>query len=364
MKITILGLPQVGKTTIFNAVTKGDIKVTGYSDKVNIGVAKVPDYRLDNLTDLYNPKRTVQAEITYSDLPFLSDGLGKSEKIEGEHLNLLQQSDVLILVARAFSDLSIPHFGDQVDPFNEINTLLYELIFADLEILERRIDKLNSENKSVKKNERDQLNYELEVLSTFKNLLEDGIPGRDHNFSDKEMKLLSRFQFVSFKPLIIVVNIDEDQLHNISDWENKLTQLFSSDYIRSTVLCGKLEMELAQMPNDEQTLFRDSLEIQHESGLDQMVRLSYDALNLISFITVGKDEVRALTIPKGYVAIKAAGKIHSDLERGFIRAEVVTYKDLISTGSLTESRKKGLLRQEGKDYLVNDGDIMHVLFNV
>ena len=364
MKITILGLSQVGKTTIFNAVTKGNIKVIGYSNKVNIGVAKVPDYRLDNLTDLYNPKRTVQAEITYSELPFLSDGLGKSDKIAGEYLNLLQQSDVLMLVARAFSDLSIPHFGDQIDPYNEFNTLLYELIFADLEILERRISKLNSENKSVKKNERDRIDYELGVLSTFKNLLEDGIPGRDHNFSDKEMKLLSRFQFLSFKPLIMVVNIDENQLHNISDWENKLTQSFSSDYIRSTVLCGKLEMELAQMSNDEQDLFRDSLGIQRESGLDQMVRLSYDALNLISFITVGKDEVRAWPIPKGYVAIKAAGKVHSDLERGFIRAEVVTYKDLISTGSLAESRKKGLLRQEGKDYLVNDGDIMHVLFNV
>jgi len=196
MKITILGLSQVGKTTIFNAVTKGDIKVIGYSNKVNIGVAKVPDYRLDNLTDLYNPKRTVQAEITYSELPFLSDGLGKSDKIAGEYLNLLQQSDVLMLVARAFSDLSIPHFGDQIDPYNELNTLLYELIFADLEILERRISKLNSENKSVKKNERDRIDYELGVLSTFKNLLDDGIPGRDHNFSDKEMKLLSRFQFL------------------------------------------------------------------------------------------------------------------------------------------------------------------------
>tara|TARA_A100001037_G_C15149273_1_gene638137 strand:- start:344 stop:1438 length:1095 start_codon:yes stop_codon:yes gene_type:complete len=364
MEITILGLPQSGKTTVFNAVTRGNAQVSAYSNKPNIGVAKVPDERLVLLSDLFKPERTVQAEVTYTDLPVAPQGLGKTQGISGEYLNMLQRSDALVLVIRDFEDPSVPSFGDSVDSEADLNTMFYELVFADLEIVGRRIDKLESNKKGLKAQQLDEANYELEFLSKLKQKLEEGVGLWDYEYTDKDMKLLSGFQLLTVKPLIVVINIGEENIGNETIIEDKLSGSFSKSKIITTCISGKTEMDLSQMDEDEEKEFRDSLGLQTESGLNRMLRLSYGALDLISFITVGEDEVRAWPITKGTSALKASGKIHSDLERGFIRAEVISYEDMKECQTLAIARERGLLRQEGKDYIVGDGEIMHVLFNV
>ena len=364
MEITILGLPQSGKTTVFNAVTRGNAQVSAYSNKPNIGVAKVPDDRLILLSDLFKPERTVQAEVTYTDLPVAPQGLGKTQGISGEYLNMLQRSDALVLVIRDFEDPSVPSFGDSVDSEADLNTMFYELVFADLEIVGRRIDKLESNKKGLKAQQLDEANYELDFLSKLKQKLEEGDGLWDYQYTDKDMKFLSGFQLLTVKPLIVVINIGEENIGNETIIEDKLSATFSKSKMITTCISGKTEMDLSQMDEAEEKEFRDSLGLQTESGLSRMLRLSYGALDLISFITVGEDEVRAWPITKGTSALKASGKIHSDLERGFIRAEVISYEDMKECRTLAVGRDRGLLRQEGKDYIVDDGEIMHVLFNV
>ena len=364
MEITILGLPQSGKTTIFNAITRGNAQVSAYRNKPNIGVAKVPDYRLEELSDLFKPERTIQAEVIYTDLPVAPQGLGKTQGISGEYLNMLQKSDALVLVIRDFENPSVPSFGDSVDSKADLNTMFYELVFADLEIVGRRIDKLESNKKGLKSQQLDEANYELEFLSKLKSILEEGNGLSDYQYTDKDMKLISGFQLLTVKPLIVVINIGEEDIGNESIIEDKLSENFPKSKIILTCISGKVEMELSQMTEFEEKEFRESMSLQIESGLNRMLRLSYGALDLISFITVGEDEVRAWPITKGTSALKASGKIHSDLERGFIRAEVISYEDLKECRTLAVGRDRGLLRQEGKDYIVRDGEIMHVLFNV
>jgi GTP-binding protein YchF len=364
MEIAIIGLPQSGKTTVFNAATRGAAQVAAYANKPNIGVAKVPDQRLDVLDGIFRPRRKVSAEVTYVDIPAAPEGLGKTQGISGEYLNLLQRADALLIVARAFEDPSVPHVADSIDAFRDIDTMLYELTFADLEILERRLARVADSFKGARVSERDALNKEQASLQRIKSALEAGTHVRDQGVTDDERRLLAGFQLLMAKPLLIVVNVGEDQLADIPEIEQRLSSEVETPRIRTAALCGKLEMELAQMEPAEEAEFRQSLGVTGESGLSRMIRLSYEALDLISFLTVGDDEVRAWPITRGTVAVKAAGKIHSDLERGFIRGEVVSYEDLTKCGSLAEARKHGVLRQEGKTYVVKDGDIMHVLFNV
>ena len=328
MEITILGLPKSGKTTIFNAVTRGNAQVSTYSNKPNIGVAKVPDDRLVVLSDLFNPERTVQAEVTYTDLPVAPQGLGKTQGISGEYLNMLQRSDALVLVIRDFENPSVPSFGDSVDSEDDLNTMFYELVFADLEIVGRRIEKLESNKKGLKSQQLDEANYELDFLSKLKKMLEDGVGLWDYQYTGRDMKLLSGFQLLTVKPLLVVINIGEENIGNESIIEDKLSANFSKSKIITTCISGKMEMDLSQMDEVEEKEFRESLDLQIESGLNRMLRLSYGALDLISFMTVGEDEVRAWPITRGTSALKASGKIHSDLERGFIRAEVISYEDL------------------------------------
>lgn len=364
MEIGIIGLPRSGKTTIFNAATRGAAQVAGYSNKPNIGVAKVPDERLVKLEGMFNPKRTVNAEVTYVDIPAAPEGLGKSQGISGEYLNFLQRADALLMVARAFEDPSVPHVADSIDAFRDIENLLYELTFADLEILERRLARIAEGFKSARTQERDALTKEQATLERIKVGLEEGTQVRDQELNEEEVRLLSGFQLLTAKPLIIVVNVGEDQIADIPAIEGRLSSEVETERIRTAALCGSLEMELGQMGDQEEREFRESLGVQGESGLSRMIRLSYAALDLISFLTVGEDEVRAWPITRGMTAMKAAGKIHSDLERGFIRGEVMTYDDLTRLGTLNEVRKQGLFRQEGKTYIVKDGDIMNILFNV
>ena len=363
MEIGIIGLPQSGKTTAFNALTKGKASVAGYAGKPNIGVAKVPDERIDNLADLYQPRKVVPAEVTYTDVPPPTDGFGETKGIGGEYLNDLQNSEALVIVTRAFEDPSIPHIDETVDPFRDGENLLMEMTFSDLDILDRRVTKVKSGFKSAKAQERDSLNRELAMLEKFREQLDAGIALRDQHFTPEESKQLAGFGFLSNKPVIIVMNIDEEQLLESEALEIKLANTFSGTELRTAVICAKLEMELSQMEPDDELVFRKDLGM-IESSLSRMIRVSYDVVGQISFFTVGEDEVRAWEIRVDTVAQKASGKIHTDLERGFIRAEVVPYDELIQCRSLAESRKKGVLRQEGKDYIVQDGDIMHVLFNV
>ena len=363
MDITIIGLPNSGKTTIFNAVTRGAAEVASYANKPNLGVAKVPDERLIVLEGIYKPRRTVHAEVTYVDLPAAPEGFGESKGISGEYLNYLQRADALLIVARAFEDPAVPHVSDSIDPDRDVETMLYELAFADLEILDRRLARIQEGFKSAKTAERDSLTREQGLIQRVKSELEEGIHIRDQALSPDELKALVGFQLLTAKPIIVAVNLGEDALADLDSVEKQLSDRFSGPRIRVAALCGKLEMELAQMEPDDEAEFRRSLDA-GESGLSRMIRLSYEVLDLVTFLTVGEDEVRAWPITRGTPAVSAAGTIHTDLERGFIRGEVVAFEDLERCRSIAEARKQGVLRQEGKTYVVKDGDIMHVLFNV
>ncbi len=364
MQIVITGLPQSGKTTIFNAATRGTAQVSSFANRLNLGTAKVPDTRLDTLNGMFKPRRKVNAEVSYVDLPAPQEGLGKTQSISGEYLNLLQRADALLIVARAFESDSVPHAAGSVDPRRDVDTMLFELTIADLDIIERRLARLADRFKGAKTAERDALNREQGLLDRVRSNIEDGVHLRDQSLSADELRLLSGFQLLTAKPLIVVVNTGEAQLGDIPAIEEWLAAEVRTKRVRTAALCGSIEMELAQMEPDEEQEFRDSLGVVGETGLGRMVRLSYEALDLISFLTVGDDEVRAWTIARGTTAVKAAGKIHTDIERGFIRGEVVAFDDLVGCGTLAAARKNGVLRQEGKNYTVRDGDIMNVLFNV
>ena len=366
MDIGIVGLPRSGKTTIFNAVTRGMAQAathTGPQGKPNMGVAKVPDSRLDVLGDIFEPKRKTPAEVTYVDVPAASEGFETTRGISGQILNYLQRTDALLVVARAFEDPSVEAFEDTVDPSRDVETMAHELAFADLEILERRLARVAREFKGAKAPERESLNKEQDLLTRLKRDLETGIPIRDQRIGQDEVRRLEDFQFLTAKPLIVAVNIGESQLSDLPSLEDRLPSGFVGPRVRLATLCGKLEMELAQMEAAEEREFREALGL-GESGLDLMIALSHDVLDLITFFTGNSNEVRTWTIARGSTVVEAAGRIHSDFERGFIRAEVVRFDDLVHSGSIAETRRRGVLRQEGKTYVVNDGDVINVLFNV
>lgn len=363
MEIGIIGLPRSGKTTIFNAVTKGRVAVAGYSEKPNVGVAKVPDDRLDTLSHMYKPKRTVSAEITYIDIPPPPEGFGKTRGIGGEYLNALQSTDALLVVVRGFQDPSVAHVDQTIEPARDAENMLMEIIFSDIEVLDRRLNRIKDGQKGGKPQEREALAKEQSLLQRIKDNLDAGVSIRNQILSADEMKLLSGFGFLTTKPIITVINVSEDQLGQPEYLEHPLIHTLSDNHVRTTVICAKLEMELGQMTPEEEEEFRQDLGV-GESSLNQMVRLSYEVVDQINFFTVGEDEVKAWEIRRATVAQKAAGRIHSDLERGFIRAEVISYENLVHYGGLNEAQKHGVVRQEGKDYIVKDGDILHVLFNV
>lgn len=360
MDIGIIGLPRSGKSTLFNAVTKGNVNVATYSNKPNIGVTKVPDDRLQVLAAMYNPKKVVHAEVTYTEVPPPPEGFGKTRGIGGEYLNALQSSDALLIVLRSFDEPSVAHIDETVDARRDLQNMLMELMFSDIGILERRISRIESSFRGLKSQEKDLLVREQHFLEKLKSNLEEGISLRDQQITSDESIQLSGFGFLSMKPIIAVINLGEDQLADSDTFESSLS---AETNIRITSVCAQLEMELTQMEPKDEEEFRQSLGVL-ESGLNKMIKVSYEVVDQIAFFTVGEDEVRAWEIKRHTIAQKAAGKIHSDLERGFIRAEVIPYTDLIDSGSLAEGRKRGVLRQEGKEYVVQDGDIMHVLFNI
>ena len=362
MKVAIVGLPKSGKTTIFNALTRGKAEVAAYSPTLtpNTGVAKVTDSRLAVLEGIFQPKKTVPAEVSYTDIAGSIKGFGK-EGAGGEFLNYLTTADALLQVVRAFEDDKVPHPEGSTDRKRDITSLDLELAISDLAIIERRLEKLEISSKAAKAAERDAYLKEQFILQKVKAELETDTPIRLQGLAEEELKMLSDYQFLTAKPMLVVLNIGEEQIPQASQLEGEISSLYPQFAV--VALCGKLEMELAQLSDAEASEFREAMGL-NQPALDRLVGLSYGLLGLVSFFTTVSSELKAWTIPGGTPAPKAAGKIHSDIERGFIRAEVISYSDLESCGNIAEARKRGLLRTEGKNYIIQDGDVVTFLFNV
>jgi ribosome-binding ATPase len=366
MEISIIGLTGSGKTTIFNALTKftADSKPhAGGGLTLNPAIAKVPDARLIRLSQIFHPKKTTPAEIKYVDIGGLAKGFGKEQGFTGQLLNTLSTADAILEVVRAFDDENVPHIEGKVDALRDIETLDMELIFSDLLIVEKRLTKIESSLKMGKSAERDAALKEQELLLRIKKALESNIPIRLQSLAADELRSLSNYQFLTAKPMLIVINIGEKQLATFEQSLADLKTRCARPQTELISMCSKLEMELVQLSDEEAEEFRRDIGLK-ETAFDAVIRHSYSLLGLISFFTVGEDEVKAWTIRNNTPAVKAAGKIHSDIEKGFIRAEVVGYDDFIKSGNMAEARKHGLLRLEGKTYIVQDGDIINFLFNV
>jgi GTP-binding protein YchF len=363
--IGIIGLSKSGKTTIFNGLTKGKAATGGYSAKAqaNIGMASVPDDRIHKLAEIFHPKKIVHAEVKYIDIGASVKEMAVDKGIGGQLLNQLSTVDVLVNVVRAFKDDSLPHPEGSLDPGRDIEAMNLELTFSDLAILEKRLEKMEASLKAAKPADRQAVQREQETLLKIKSSLEKDIPIRELPLTADEMKSISAYQFLTAKPLLTAVNIGEDQLPQAKAMEEDLNRRYAKPRCRVIASCGKLEMELSQMGDEGMEEFRKEFGMQ-ETGLDRTIKVSYELLDLVSFLTVGEDECRAWPIKRGTEAVRAAGKIHTDIERGFIRAEVILYTDLLRAGGLNEAKKQGLLRLEGKTYIVQDGDVVNFLFNV
>jgi len=359
VKVAIIGLSNSGKTTVFNALTGQDIETTIYSTTSgdpNIGIVKVPDPRIEKLSEIFKPKKSTHATIEYIDYVGLTKGdLKQNRKV----FDLIKDADALVHVVRAFEDDSVIHSGGTTDPLRDIGTIELELIFGDLELIEKRLERMEDGKKRGKKPDES----ERKLLLKCKDFLMKEIPLRAVEFSEEEHKAMRSFQFLSTVPEIVLLNINEMDLN--TNQPKDLMSSISAHYPSLPVLalCGKIEMEISQLTDDEKRPFLDELGID-EPASNKLVHTCYTILGLISFLTVGEDEVRAWTIRKNTHALTAAGKIHSDIERGFIRAEVISFEDFMSAGSLHAAREKGILRLEGKTYEVKDGDIINFRFNV
>ena len=362
--IGIIGLPKSGRTTVFNALTGAKADTGSYTPEApHIGIAKVADPRIQTLVDMYKPKKTTPAELKYIDIGASLKKLAKDAAISGEYLSQLSNSDALMNVARTFGDESVPHSEGSVDVERDIAAIDLELAYSDLAIIERRLLRIEASLKSARVDERQQFQHEQALLLRIKNGLEKDIPIRSMQLSVEEKRTINGYCFLSAKPLLTLINIGEEQIAEAQSLEQKLRERFRGAGRGFITLCGRLEMELSRL--DEATAMECRAEFGLlESGLDRTKKMSFDLLGLINFFTTGEDEVKAWPITGGTEALKAAGKIHSDIERGFIRAEVISYDDLIKCGSTAEGRKHGLLRLEGKQYRVQDGDIINFLFNV
>ena len=366
MEIGLIGLPQSGKSTLLNALTKGRADASAQSGSrqdIRVGISKMFDPRLKTLVEIFNPDKTVPAEVQYWDVPASSAGADDKAALGGQFLHQLQSADALLHVVRAFGDPSVPHISGNVDPHRDVATMDAELAFSDLEILERRVLRIEESLKGPKGRERDLLLKEGPLLQRLKNGLESDVPIREQQILPEEEAIISNYQLLTAKPLLLVFNIDEATLPRKADLERELTDRYAKPGAKATSMCGKLEMELSQLAPEDERDFRESMGLQ-ESGVDNVVRFSHELLSRVSFFTGASNEVRAWSIPVNTPAVKAAGKIHTDLERGFIRAEVVAFDDLARCGSLAQCRNQGLLRLEGKGYQIKDGDVVTFLFNV
>ena len=362
MQVTIVGLSGSGKSTVFNALTGGHAETGGYSGghaAPNVGVVKVPDERLDRLSELFRPKKTVPADVTYVDVA-IPAGAAREGTIQPDVLAQIRNADALLHVARAFEAGTADH---PADPWRDVEELELEFAVADLSVVEKRLEKLRTAGRHGSAAEREQNLLEEKLLEQLLPHLSDGKPLRSFELDADDERRLRGFRFLTQKPVLVVLSIDEAQLADTARLEEEGRGRFAQPSSDVAALAGKIEAEIAQLPPDDAALFMEDLGIA-EASRGRVIRLTYALLGLFSFFTAGEDECRAWTLSRGDTAVDAAAAIHTDLARGFIRAEVVTYEDLMAAGSMAEARKRGVLRSEGKGYQVRDGDVIEVLFNV
>ena len=363
MKLGIVGLPNVGKSTMFNSITKAGAECANYpfcTIEPNVGVVPVPDERLDELTKMYKTQKTTHAVVEFVDIAGLVKGASKGEGLGNKFLSHIRETDAIVQVVRCFEDSNVVHVDGSVDPIRDIETINLELIFADIETVNKRLEKAKKNLKANKKYQE-----EIDLLEKIKQNLEEGKSARAIDFNEDEQEMVKEMFLLTTKPILYIANISEEQIENAENDELvlKVKEYAKKENAEVIPLCVKIEEELSGLEDEDKKEMLEALGLE-ESGLDKVIKKSYDLLGLMSFLTAGEPEVRAWTIKKGTKAPQAAGKIHSDIERGFIKAEIVSYDDLIKEGSMVAAKEKGLVRQEGKDYIMQDGDIVLFKFNV